>query len=97
LFAAGDIDAAAPLYGEMLDLYRSSETTPPLEMANALRSAALYAERRCDVAEARKLWIEARSYYQQLDERFALLRGLPGNPGVMQADQHLEALSRATP
>jgi hypothetical protein len=77
----------------MLDLYRSSETTPPLEMANALRSAALYAERRGDAAEARKLWVEARSYYQQLDERFALLRGLPGNPGVIEADRHIAALS----
>jgi hypothetical protein len=92
LIAAGEIDAATPLYVEMLDLYRSSETTPPLEMANALRSAALHAERRNDVVEARKLWIEARSYYQQLDERFALLRGLPGNPGVIQADKHIEAL-----
>ena len=77
----------------MLDLYRSSETTPPLEMANALRSAALHAERGNDATEARKLWIEARSYYQQLDERFALLRGLPGNPGVIEADKHLAALS----
>ena len=78
----------------MLDLYRSSETTPPLEMANALRSAALHAERGNDATEARKLWIEARSYYQQLDERFTLLRGLPGNPGVIEADKHLESLSQ---
>jgi len=78
----------------MLDLYRSSETTPPLEMANALRSAALHAERRNDAIEARKLWIEARSYYQQLDERFALLRGLPGNPGVIEADKHIADLSQ---
>jgi len=93
LIAVGDVDAATPLYVEMLDLYRSSETTPPLEMANALRSAALHAERRNDGAEARKLWIEARSYYQQLDERFALLRGLPGNPGVIEADRHIAELS----
>jgi len=77
----------------MLDLYRSSEITPPLEMANALRSAALHAERRDETGEARNLWIEALSYYRQLDERFALLRGLPGNPGVIEADRHLAALS----
>ncbi len=76
----------------MLDLYRSNPNTPPLEMANALRSAALHAERREDRTEARKLWLEARSYYEMLDERFALLRGLPGNPGVIEADKHLKQL-----
>ena len=76
----------------MLDLYRSNPTTPPLKMANALRNAALHAE-RCEARhEARNLRIEARSYYEMLDERFALPRGLPGNPGLPEADKHLAAL-----
>jgi hypothetical protein len=83
---------AAPLFAEMLTLYRAAPSTPPLEMANAVRSAACHAEAIGDAPRAAALWREARDRYAALDDLFHQLTGTSENPGVREADLRLAAL-----
>ena len=55
-------DQARDCYREALQVYRGCATVPPLDLANALRSASL-TERRYDEAAAEKLAAEARTLY----------------------------------
>lgn len=92
LQAASRHDEADSYYSEMLKLYRAAPETPPLEMANAVRSAALHAAHMGRKDEARQLWQEARARYAELDAVFLSLTGSAENPAVKEADRRLAAL-----
>lgn len=83
--------AAAPI-AEMLAIYRAIPGTPPLDLANALRSAAVQAEAIGDEETAIAFWMQARTRYAALDALFEQLTGQPGNPGVEEADARLARL-----
>ena len=76
----------------MLTLYRATPSAEPLDVANALRSAALHAEALGDNETARAFWIQARDRYAPLDDVFERLTGKAGNPGVAEADAKLASL-----
>jgi len=61
---AGSFSAAAAPTEQALSLYRSLPATPPLELANAMRSCALLRERLGEADAALSLWREARGLYQ---------------------------------
>ena len=92
LIEAGQTAEAAPAISEMLALYRAAPDAPPLDVANALRSAALQAEAIQDSDTAWIFWIQARARYEPLDALFEQMTGTPGNPGVAEADAHLARL-----
>jgi len=71
---------ADPCYSEAIALYRSVDSPPALDFANALRPAALLKERQGDHARARQLWSEARALYQAAGVQ----------PGVDECIRHLE-------
>jgi tetratricopeptide (TPR) repeat protein len=60
---AGRPGLAEPCYHEALAIYRGHDRTPPLDLANAVRPLALLKERAGAVAEARRLWAEAKDLY----------------------------------
>jgi tetratricopeptide (TPR) repeat protein len=75
---------AEPCYREALTLYRNRTETPPLELANAIRSMAVLKEETGDVEQAKSLWTEARELYSKVrvgagvaesEERLAKLAG----------------------
>ena len=83
---AGERTDAENCYREALDLYRAHPEVPPLELANALRSAALLKENAGQFDEAIDLWEEARGLYvtagipvavEETDRRLARLRTQP--------------------
>lgn len=88
LVEAGRADEAGTAITEMLGLYREIPDAAPLDIANALRSAALQAEAINDSDTAWIFWIQARARYGELAE----MPGAPGNPGVAEADAHLKTL-----
>lgn len=90
---AGRHKDADPHYREMLALYRAFSDVPPLELANALRSAALHQENLGNTAEARALWLEVRDLYAGLDAAFREMTGRDDNPGVAEAERRLAALT----
>ena len=77
----GDAATAAAPAAEMLALYRDLPDPPPLDLANAIRSAALQAE--AIGAPDADLWREARDRYDET--------GI--GPGVAEAERHLAALA----
>lgn len=79
-------NATATLH-EALDLYRADIDTPPLAMANMLRSVALLATALGEREAARGYWTDARTRYAALDHLFA-----GGNAAVAEADRQLAAL-----
>jgi beta-lactamase regulating signal transducer with metallopeptidase domain len=87
----GRHEEASPYYAEMETLYRNS-STPPLEMANAVRSLAVHAEHVGDKDRAHRLWLEARDRYAKLDDVFLKLTGERRNPGVEEAERRLAVL-----
>jgi len=93
LQASGRPAAAEPLYVEMMDLYQGAPDTPSLELANAARSVACNREELGDRAAALLLWRGVRDRYEALDEVFRKTYGLNENPGVIEADRRLAALS----
>ncbi len=93
LVEAGRPDGATGLCAEATALYRKLPGADPLDVANAIRSAAMHALAKGDRWAARLLWIEARERYAVLDDRFASLTGKVGNPGVAEADAQLAALN----
>lgn len=62
--AAGRLEEAQSLYQKALTLYREEPATPELELANALRPAAIASERLGHKQEASDYWREARSLYE---------------------------------
>ncbi|MDE2664466.1 MAG: tetratricopeptide repeat protein [Gemmatimonadota bacterium] len=63
----GDLDKAERCYAEALAVYRADPAAPPLDVANAVRSAAILREAQDGVDEARLLWTEARDLYGKAD------------------------------
>lgn len=92
LVETGQPEEAGTSITEMLALYRAAPDVPPLDIANALRSAALQAEAIDDSDTAWIFWIQARARYEGLDALFEEMNGAPGNPGVVEADAHLARL-----
>ena len=92
LVADGQAGEAAESITEMLTLYRATPEAEPLDIANALRSAAVHAEAIGDNETARAFWIQARDRYAALDEVFERLTGSPGNPGVAEAKAKIASL-----
>ena len=92
LVEAGRAGEAGEPIAEMLALYRQARDAPPLDIANALRTAALHAEAIGDGDSAEAFWLQARQRYALLDEVFEKLTGQPGNPGVEEADRRIKAL-----
>jgi tetratricopeptide (TPR) repeat protein len=92
LVEANRPDEAGAAITEMLALYRAAPDAPPLDVANALRSAALQAEAIQDSDTAWIFWIQARARYEELDALFEQMTGEPGNPGIAEADAHLRKL-----
>ena len=92
LVEAGRAREANEPIAEMLALYRQARDASPLDIANALRSAAVHAEAIGDGDSAEAFWLQARQRYATLDEVFERLSGQPGNPGVEEADRRISAL-----
>ncbi|MEO7690701.1 MAG: hypothetical protein ABIS51_15575 [Sphingomonas sp.] len=92
LVAAGNAKEASESITEMLILYRATPDAQPLDIANAMRSAALHAEAIGDNETARAFWIQARDRYAPLDHVFERLTGKPGNPGVTEANAKIASL-----
>ncbi len=74
--------SAARLYEEALDIYRGSDQTSALNLANLLRGYALALQETQQIAEATNCWKEARDLYDQLSI----------SEGVHEADHMLEQL-----
>ncbi|MFM9829802.1 MAG: hypothetical protein ACKVOB_13855 [Sphingomonas sp.] len=92
LVEAGRPHEATAICAEVVALYKDLPDADPLDIANAIRSAAMHAVATGDRQAARLLWIEARERYSGLDDRFARLTGKADNPGVSEADEQLAAL-----
>jgi len=60
-------DLAEPCYREALEIYRRDETTPPLDLANALRGFAILKEDIGEPLQAKPLWEEAHGLYAAAD------------------------------
>jgi tetratricopeptide (TPR) repeat protein len=61
---AARIADAERCYQEALSLYRAASKVRPLDLANALRPAAILEEMIGDVEAARQSWLEARRFYE---------------------------------
>src|SRR5262249_48077573 len=57
------LSEADECYREALDHYRRDAATGPLELANAIRSAAILRDRSGEKDTASALWAEARDLY----------------------------------
>jgi tetratricopeptide (TPR) repeat protein len=64
---AGRLEQAEPCYVEALAIYRGHGQTPPLDLANALRPLAILKDQKGEVAEASRLWEEARDLYAAVE------------------------------
>ena len=58
-------DEAGECYDEALALYRGHPGSDPLDLANALRGAALLMEKKGEIERAVAMWLEAKDLYQQ--------------------------------
>ena len=65
---AGQTALAEPCYVEALSIYRSHEKTPPLDLANAIRSFAALKDEVGAAEEAQSLWQEAHHLYVAVSE-----------------------------
>lgn len=63
---AGRWPQAEPCYAEALALYRGSDETAPLDLANAIRSMAILKEKTGAIGEAKSLWGEAGRLYESI-------------------------------
>jgi tetratricopeptide (TPR) repeat protein len=63
---AGDIGLAEPCLQEALNIYRGDDGSPPLDLANAIRSMAVLKVATGDDRQAEQLWREARDLYSAL-------------------------------
>ena len=82
-----ELPRATAYLHEALDLYRADIDTPPLAMANMIRSVALLATALGETGAARDYWANARARYAELGPLFP-----NGNAGVREAEQQLAAL-----
>lgn len=78
----GDLEAAGRCYGEALALYRADPDAPPLDVANAVRPAAILCEALGEDDQARALWREAGGLYRRAGVE----------AGVSESAAHLEQL-----
>lgn len=78
----GELDKAGRCYAEALPLYRADPAAPPLDVANAVRSAAILCEALDDAEQARLLWQEAHGLYREAGVE----------AGVSESTAHLERL-----
>ena len=78
----GDLTKAERCYAEALAAYRADPAAPPLDAANAVRSAAILSEARDEPDQARQLWREALDLYRRA--------GIEA--GVSESASHLERL-----
>jgi tetratricopeptide (TPR) repeat protein len=62
-YYAGRVSLADSCYIEALLIYRRHERTPPLDLANAIRSFAVLKDHVGATEEAKRLWEEARELY----------------------------------
>jgi tetratricopeptide (TPR) repeat protein len=88
-YYAGRPPLAEPCYVEALSIYRREERTPPLDLANAIRSFAVLKHEVGAIEEAQALWQEAHDLYAALHApagvaesaaRLALLAHGDGDP-----------------
>lgn len=83
-YSEGHSDLAEPCFLEALGLYRNCSQTPPLDLANAIRSLAVLKSECGEVNGARALWEEARSLYESVGV----------TPGVDESSRRLASLDR---
>lgn len=83
-FDAGRLELARPCYEEALELYRTHETAPALDFANALRSMAIFQDAMERPDEAIRLWDEARALYAAVNVQ----------EGVAESRSRIERLTR---
>jgi tetratricopeptide (TPR) repeat protein len=72
-------------YSEALEIYRKSQETPLLDLANTLRGFALLKGENGEAEEARSLWREARDLYAALNIQ----------AGVDEGNRRISLLSQA--
>lgn len=77
------LEIAAPVFSEALELYRGLPDVSSLELANALRPAALLYELLAQHGEAQNLWREARELYARSELK----------AGVVECDKGLSRCS----
>jgi tetratricopeptide (TPR) repeat protein len=80
----GRLDLAEPCYHEALNLYRTDQGASPLDLANTIRSFAIFKEDAGDVEEAKRLWEEARNLYGAVNIK----------EGVAESSDRLARLAR---
>lgn len=68
----GRPDLAEPCFREALALYRNDASSPPLDLANALRPFAILKENLGQRDEAKRLWEEARDLYATVGVQVAV-------------------------
>ena len=79
----GDLSAAAPCYDEALAVYRANAATArTLDLANAIRSAAVLKQEMRQLADAAALWAEALELYREVNVE----------PGVAESARRLAML-----
>lgn len=61
----GELEKARRCYAEVMPLYRAHPAAPPLDVANAARSAAILCEALDEADQARQLWHVARGLYRE--------------------------------
>ena len=78
----GELEKAGRCYAESLPLYRADPAAPPLDVANAVRSAAILCEALDEADQARLLWREAHDLYREAGVE----------AGVSESTAHLQRL-----
>jgi tetratricopeptide (TPR) repeat protein len=86
-----ELAEAEKCYGEALDLYRADAATKPLELANAIRSAAILRDRLGESEKASALWAEARDLYAAADIQVAVAECSRRMAGENRADMGLKS------
>jgi len=78
----GDLEKAGRCYAEALAVYRADPDAPPLDVANAVRPAAMLCEALGEADQARALWREAGELYRRAGVE----------AGVSESAAHVERL-----
>ena len=77
---SGELDESAKCYAEALEIYRAHPEVSALELANAIRGAALLDEKLARHDRAIVLWKEAKALYEKAGVE----------AGVEEASKHLK-------
>ena len=88
---AGRDEEAGTHYRRLCAL-RRDQPAPPLEHANTLRSLALHAEATGQIADAIRLWSEAKAAYADAGEQLRAMTGSDDNAGIAEAERRLSRL-----